>query len=267
MEENQNNINNNVVEKKSNGLLVKILICAIVLLVVGTVLYICLDKGVFSSKESNDKNPQKSSVNKNNDVTNDDNDDESTLIDNPTGDATIIDVNTDDVAVTPVSSYVLNGKKVDLLTSYNSIELKETISMSDVTIAVFEYRNALDSYDKVIYAIDKDGNVIWFELPKDECVKANNVKCLSTIGWHFTNVYDYNDKVYKVDGNKLSFVSQNSVQDPAWSACEMKNKNDYFYAEYEIEYLGNNNFSDLKVKRGVTATEYINKNNINCSEQ
>ena len=46
----------------------------------------------------------------------------------------------------------------------------------------------------------------------------------------------------------------------------MTNKDDYFIAEYEIDYLGNNKFSDLKVKQSITAKEYIKNNNIDCSE-
>ena len=164
-----------------------------------------------------------------------------------------------------INSYKVGDNTINLIASYDAIELKETIPVSDITIAVFDYMNETDdAYNEVIYAIGNDNNVIWYEKAKEDCEKDASDKCISTIGWHFTQEYGYTEKPYRVDGNKIYFISQNSKQDSTYSACNVENKNDYFYAEYEIDYLGDNVFSELKVKKGVTTNQYIKNNKINC---
>lgn len=166
-----------------------------------------------------------------------------------------------------ISSYEVEKMNVDLLAKYDSIKLKKVNKVSDIYIVAFEYMNKTDdAYDLVLYAINKKGKVLWYEKSKEECSKDNNKECLPTVGHHFTQEFGYKDSKYKINGKKITFVSEASTQDPSWSACSMANKDDYFIAEYEIDYLGNNKFSDLKVKQSITAKEYIKNNNIDCSE-
>lgn len=153
----------------------------------------------------------------------------------------------------------INGNKIDLDFNYYSIKFKEIHKLNDVFIVEFEalFTKEDDTYNGVLYAISSEGKVLWYEIPHYLC-KDDNKLCRGVIGYHFTEDFGYRGQYYKISDNKITFVSEVLTQVPLDEACSM-DRTDDFTVEYEIDYLGNNEFSELKKIRSLTAGEYIDR--------
>ena len=160
----------------------------------------------------------------------------------------------------------INGKKVNLIKKYYSIKFKEIHELKDVYIVEFEvlFTKKDDTYNGVLYAISKDGKVLWYENPKSMCDEDDSL-CRGVIGYHFSEDFDYYGHYYKINDNKITFVSEVLSQDPVQTACHM-NYNDDFTVEYEIEYLGDNKFDEMKKIRSLSAGQYIDREKDNGAE-
>lgn len=225
-----------VKKKKSSFLLILFLF----LIILGLCGYILYDKGIIfndkDNKSNNDSNIKDKNDNKSNDkieykiVT--DNDSNQKLF-----------VNGNEVVI-PIKHEIKEINKVDII---------DDILIADIWIP--------DSTS--LFAINKEGKVIWFEYPAGSCNKVYGNACVEVVGDNYAESFGYEGSYYKINGNKITFVSMYPTQDPEWSVCQLKG-DDIFEAEYEVEYLGNDKFSKLKILKSTTADEYIENNHIAC---
>lgn len=172
-----------------------------------------------------------------------------------------------------VDVLIINGNTVNFESSYYELSVNEVLKISDYYLVEISTKvtSEDDLNETILYAISSSGEVLWFIRNEDICRKENNNKCLRIHGvFTIDSSYGYDEKYYKIDGNKLSFLAEDSSQDSIYSACEYRNKYNDFIVEYEIEYLGENNFSTLNKKSSVSARDYLkslaeNGTEVSCS--
>lgn len=236
-----NEINNEVVSKKKGS--IGIIICLIII-ILGLGTYILYDKGIIlkdKKETNNNSNTNNNNNNKNN--------------------------NTKKEITYKIETYAnsnqelfVNGNKTVIpveheIKEFNKVDILDDIIIADVWIP--------DSTS--LYAIDATGKVVWFELPKNSCKTEYGDACVEVIGNNYSEAFGYKGHYYKMDGNKITFVSEVATQDPEYAACQM-DEDDVFDAEYEVEYLGNGKFSKVKMLQKLTAGEYIKNNKVDCYE-
>jgi Ca2+/Na+ antiporter len=154
-----------------------------------------------------------------------------------------------------INDHLVNFKTTSVLR-----HIVNVYKLEDIYIVIVDelFDKNLDYFDHVIYAIDKEGNIIWYQKPEEYCKKDKTDNCIGTIGYHFTTLFGYDGSPYVIKDKKISFVTEVSIKDPVNTASKM-NDDDIFAVEYEIEYLGDNKFSELKVLKSITAKEYLEK--------
>ena len=212
----------------------------LIIIIIGLVGYILYDKGIILKKDTNKSNTNSNS--KKNDTKSNDKLEYKIVTDADSNQ--ILYVNGNEVEI-PIKHEIKEINKVEIL---------DDILIADIWIP--------DTSS--LYAINKDGKVIWYEAQKEICDEYKGA-CVSVVGDNYTESFGYEGSYYKIDGKKIKFVSMYSTQDPEWAVCQLK-PNDIFEAEYEVEYLGNDKFSKLKVLQKNTADDYIDKNHIACSQ-
>lgn len=171
----------------------------------------------------------------------------------------------DEYEVFEASSYPLvqvisiNGKQVDYKTSYYSAIVEKVYKLDkDAYIISLSaiYNDQMETYDNILYAVDKDANVLWFTSDKSQCETIGSDLCIGLNGVSNSSMFGYSEYPFKIENNKISIVTSIYYQDPIWSAC-LAESDSVFAAEYEMEYKGKGKFSNIKTIQSITAGEYL----------
>ena len=246
-----------MVKKNKSNLNISAIIIAVLVLIIVVLLGIILFKGNGKDKKKTTK------TNKNESIL-----ERLSIKEAPAEDYEILYTNTEPI----FQNIAINQNDVDYHAMYYSTIIDKVYKIDDYYIIVILalYTDQSTTYDSILYAIDKKGNVLWFTSEKSACERSNTELCKGLTGQSTTSEFNYTDRSYDIKDDTITFATRIPTHNLYLTLCNM-DANEEFAAEYQIKYKGKNKFSDIKKINSITAGKYLenlkaNGSEVNCSE-